>query len=203
MQCVLRSVVGYKCLLCLLSDACSCPTPLPIPLPLQTLLVAGLPLMVGWFSLNVPAGLSLYYFCNSAFTSAQQVRDYRGRVGEEFRAAPSACVSSHASTSTPLLKRLPLQIYFRKLGGVVVDTPDLGPVKQLGMGRRTGQPVALALPAAAAEAGNGAEMSASEQVLATAQSAAQSGNGAGVPGEPDAEESLRCKRKKRELLQEA
>ena len=39
----------------------------------QTLLIAGLPLMIGWFSLNVPAGLSLYYFSNSIFTSAQQV----------------------------------------------------------------------------------------------------------------------------------
>lgn len=31
-----------------------------------------------------------------------------------------------------------LQIYFRKLGGAQVDTPDLGPVTKLGMGRRQG-----------------------------------------------------------------
>lgn len=29
--------------------------------------------MVGWFSLNLPAGLSLYYFSNTAFTSGQQI----------------------------------------------------------------------------------------------------------------------------------
>lgn len=31
-----------------------------------------------------------------------------------------------------------MQIYFRKLGGAQVDTPDLGPVTKLGMGRRQG-----------------------------------------------------------------
>ena len=49
--------------------------------------------------------------------------------------------------SAPLPTRVPelvlthdrrMQIYFRKLGGATVDTPDLGPVKKLGMGRRTG-----------------------------------------------------------------
>jgi hypothetical protein len=45
-----------------------------------------------------------------------------------------------------------LQIYFRKLGGATVKTPDLGPVKKLGMGRRSGPLVtppkaASALPA--------------------------------------------------------
>lgn len=34
---------------------------------------SGLPLMVGWFSLNLPAGLSLYYFSNTVFTSGQQI----------------------------------------------------------------------------------------------------------------------------------
>lgn len=32
--------------------------------------MAGLPLLVGYFSLNVPSGLSLYYFANSIFTTA-------------------------------------------------------------------------------------------------------------------------------------
>lgn len=32
-----------------------------------------LPLMLGWFSLNVPAGLTLYYFSNVSLVSAQQV----------------------------------------------------------------------------------------------------------------------------------
>lgn len=39
----------------------------------QRILIYILPLTIGWFSLNVPSGLSLYYFSNSIFTSAQQV----------------------------------------------------------------------------------------------------------------------------------
>lgn len=42
-----------------------------------------------------------------------------------------------------------MQIYFRKLGGVQVDTPDLGPVTKLGMGRRQG-PIVTPPKAAAA-----------------------------------------------------
>lgn len=39
----------------------------------QKALYFGLPLMIGWFSLNLPSGLSLYYFTNTVFTSAQQI----------------------------------------------------------------------------------------------------------------------------------
>jgi hypothetical protein len=42
-----------------------------------------------------------------------------------------------------------LQIYFRKLGGASVDTPDLGPLTKLGMGRKTGKPVHIPKAAAA------------------------------------------------------
>jgi len=34
---------------------------------------SALPLMVGWFALNLPAGLSLYYFSNTVMTSGQQI----------------------------------------------------------------------------------------------------------------------------------
>jgi YidC/Oxa1 family membrane protein insertase len=40
----------------------------------QKVLIYALPFMLGYFSLTVPSGLSLYYFSNSVFTSAQQVR---------------------------------------------------------------------------------------------------------------------------------
>ena len=40
--------------------------------PRQALL-AFLPLMVGYFALNVPSGLSLYYFANTVITSGQQI----------------------------------------------------------------------------------------------------------------------------------
>ena len=36
-------------------------------------LVKLLPLMLGWFALNVPAGLTLYYFSNVSLVSAQQI----------------------------------------------------------------------------------------------------------------------------------
>jgi hypothetical protein len=56
-----------------------------------------------------------------------------------------------------------LQIYFRKLGGATVDTPDLGPVTKLGMGRREGE--AVQIPKAAAslpELGSGRDDLAAE-----------------------------------------
>ena len=40
---------------------------------IQKVLTIGLPFMVGWFALNLPAGLSLYYFSNITLTSAQQI----------------------------------------------------------------------------------------------------------------------------------
>jgi YidC/Oxa1 family membrane protein insertase len=40
----------------------------------QRALIYLLPLSIGWISLSVPSGLSLYYFSNSVFTSAQQAR---------------------------------------------------------------------------------------------------------------------------------
>jgi hypothetical protein len=48
----------------------------------QRALAVGLPLMVGYFALCVPSGLSLYYFSNTVFTGMMQVR---GRV------APRLC----------------------------------------------------------------------------------------------------------------
>lgn len=36
-------------------------------------ILAFLPLMIGYFALQVPSGLSLYYFSNTVVTSAQQI----------------------------------------------------------------------------------------------------------------------------------
>lgn len=59
-------------------------------------LLAFLPLMVGYFALNVPSGLSLYYFANTVITSGQQI--WLRKLGG---AAPAACaahmVFCHAS----------------------------------------------------------------------------------------------------------
>lgn len=56
----------------------------------QKALFLGLPLMVGWFALNVPSGLSLYYFSNTVFTSAQQIflRKLGGAKKAEFDLGP-------------------------------------------------------------------------------------------------------------------
>jgi YidC/Oxa1 family membrane protein insertase len=39
----------------------------------QKIIIGVLPLTIGYFSLTVPSGLSLYYFSNTVFTTAQQV----------------------------------------------------------------------------------------------------------------------------------
>lgn len=56
----------------------------------QKALYYGLPLMVGWFSLNLPSGLSLYYFSNTVFTSAQQIflRKLGGATLAEYDLGP-------------------------------------------------------------------------------------------------------------------
>lgn len=43
-----------------------------------------LPLMVGWFSLNVPSGLALYYFSNTVFTTGIQI--WLRKLGGAWRA---------------------------------------------------------------------------------------------------------------------
>jgi YidC/Oxa1 family membrane protein insertase len=52
-------------------------------------LIGLLPLMIGWFALNVPAGLALYYFANTLLTSAQQIwlRKLGGATAFEFQQA--------------------------------------------------------------------------------------------------------------------
>jgi YidC/Oxa1 family membrane protein insertase len=46
--------------------------------------------MVGWFSLNVPSGLTLYYFCNTLFTGAIQIylKKLGGAAAAEFDLGP-------------------------------------------------------------------------------------------------------------------
>ena len=46
--------------------------------------------MIGWFALNVPSGLSLYYFANTVFTAAQQI--YLKKLGGAAARAPVACL---------------------------------------------------------------------------------------------------------------
>lgn len=58
-----------------------------------------LPLMIGWFSLNVPSGLALYYFSNTAVTLAQMIYLKKlggAKVGLACISWNCACTSSHA-----------------------------------------------------------------------------------------------------------
>lgn len=73
------------------------------------------------------------------------------------------------------------QIYFRKLGGASVDTPDLGPVTKLGMGRKTGEVVREPKAAAALPDMGGSDALALEfGAGAPAAAAAPSDNSASV-----------------------
>lgn len=53
-----------------------------------------LPLMIGWFSLNVPSGLTLYWFTNNVITTAQQLYLRRG-----FQAAQAVVGGGGAAAS--------------------------------------------------------------------------------------------------------
>jgi len=55
-------------------------------------LIKVLPLMIGWFSLNVPAGLGLYYFSNTALTMAQQI--YLRKLGGATTDVDASKISS-------------------------------------------------------------------------------------------------------------
>jgi len=62
----------------------------------QKVLTVGLPFMVGWFALNLPAGLSLYYFSNITLTSAQQIwlRKLGGEIFTPSQASLTLCCVS-------------------------------------------------------------------------------------------------------------
>jgi len=56
--------------------------------PTVKLLVKALPLMIGWFSLNLPSGLGLYYLSNTVLSTGQQVWLRRGAGDKQFNLGP-------------------------------------------------------------------------------------------------------------------
>jgi YidC/Oxa1 family membrane protein insertase len=56
-----------------------------------------IPLMIGWFSLNVPSGLTLYWFVNNVISTAQQVYMKRSLAGSPAVAAASAAATGAAA----------------------------------------------------------------------------------------------------------
>ena len=67
-----------------------------------------LPLMIGWFSLNVPSGLTLYWFTNNVLTTAQQASHERLSTTKSGR--PICFLLLRLLT----LFLLPLQMFLRK-----------------------------------------------------------------------------------------
>jgi YidC/Oxa1 family membrane protein insertase len=56
-----------------------------------------IPLMIGWFSLNVPSGLTLYWFVNNIISTAQQSYMKRSLVGSPAVAAASAAATGSSA----------------------------------------------------------------------------------------------------------
>jgi len=71
-----------------------------------------LPLMIGWFSLNVPSGLSLYYFSNTILTMGQQIflRKLGGASVDEVDLGPIKKLGSARRTGEALSPELVDQI---------------------------------------------------------------------------------------------
>jgi hypothetical protein len=104
---------------------------------------------VGWFSLNVPSGLSLYYFSNTVCPRLPPARSLPCSATPQRLSHLSACclllrrvagsleVCVRGAAAVQVLTNL-IQIWLKKLGGADVQINDLGPVTKLGAGRRTG-----------------------------------------------------------------
>lgn len=72
-----------------------------------------LPLMIGWFALNVPSGLSLYYFANTVFTAAQQI--YLKKLGGAWSRRLAADGCACGCMRTPLrLGSLPYALWLTR-----------------------------------------------------------------------------------------
>ncbi|EFN53413.1 hypothetical protein CHLNCDRAFT_136603 [Chlorella variabilis] len=138
-------------------------------------LVKVLPLMIGWFALNVPAGLSLYYFSNTVFTTAQQV--YLKKLG-------GANLAEYDLG--------PIELGKARRTGTVAASMD-----EAAAGEGAAEAAALADQNGAAGNGGGAAAAGEEGdagQLALAAAAA-------APAVPQI--SRRCKRRRRELLESA
>ncbi|PSC74090.1 ALBINO3 chloroplastic isoform X2 [Micractinium conductrix] len=150
-------------------------------------LVKVLPLMIGWFALNVPSGLSLYYFSNTVFTSAQQI--YLKKLG---------------GASLADFDLGPIELGKARRSGSVADSVDL-PAGEA----EEGSPAAAAAAGAVALAQaqqqqNGAGAAALAMTSdgeADAGAAALAAAAAAAPAVPQI--NRRCKRRRRELLEAA
>lgn len=121
-------------------------------------LVALLPLLIGWFSLNLPSGLSLYYLSNVVITSGQQIwlRKFGGANVEINDLGPVTKLGMGRRLGEPIYELPPLP----KLAGVAStsyadqgqDTPADGIPEPSGDGTTEESPVAESNGAPASEA---------------------------------------------------
>ena len=100
-----------------------------------------LPLMIGWFSLNLPSGLGLYYFANTFLTTAQQIwlRKLGGVVwpGHKRSHVPNLVNKRMHLLSGAGLSTDQCAHHLPMLAGASSKEFDLGPIG-VGQGRRTG-----------------------------------------------------------------
>ena len=135
-----------------------------------------LPLMVGWFALNVPSGLSLYYFSNTVLTTAQQI--YLRKLGG-------------ANVEEPDLPEMTTRLGAAKRTGSVLDRQEEAPAPA--------PPAAEAPLLSAAEIrGEAVDEAPGTEAVAGAAAAAAAFAGAPEAGQEYAPDlSRRCKRTRR------
>jgi YidC/Oxa1 family membrane protein insertase len=108
------------------------------PAQKQTQAILGfLPFMIGWFSLNVPSGLTLYWFVNNIISTAMQLY-MRNTIKVEVPALESAGAGPIIDVSSTVIK--PKEDRSKQVSG-----------KELGARKKKGD---AAAPAAAAPAAN-------------------------------------------------
>ncbi|KAI7839536.1 hypothetical protein COHA_006718 [Chlorella ohadii] len=150
-------------------------------------LVKVLPLMIGWFALNVPSGLSLYYFANTVFTAAQQI--YLKKLG-------GANLAEYDLG--------PIELGKARRTGTVAES-----VASLDTGDAAAAQNGAAAAATAAAGENGAAASLASASMSASASSGDEAEAAGAvalaaaaaPAAPTI--NRRCKRRRRELLEAA
>jgi YidC/Oxa1 family membrane protein insertase len=164
--------------------------------------------MVGWFALNVPSGLSLYYFSNTVLTGATQV--FLRKLGGAHVAAPRRAPAHASRLHRACCAERPLCFFDNIPGAALLGAGakaadfDLGPL-ELGKARRSGTAVAsspdeVATSYSEAEGpSNEAEVEALAFSAAGQDTAAEAAAAAAAPAPPQV--NRRCKRRRRELLE--
>lgn len=78
-----------------------------------------IPFMIGWFSLNVPSGLTLYWFTNNVLSTAQQLYMKRTiKVGGGDAAAAATSGAGGVTIDTTATAVRPKEERVKKVGGV-------------------------------------------------------------------------------------